>query len=132
MAAVLEDVDVAHQVRADIGMRVFNRVSDARLGGQVNHFRHGLPGKRGSQCVQVGQVDPMEGEARVFLKQRQAVALELDAIVIVDAVDADHALAASQQISGHVKSDKAGSAGDEVRHFNLSSRANCPYAYRLQ
>ena len=55
-------------------------------------------------------------EAGVLGKARQPGLLEIDVVIVVEVVDADHLVAASQQDLGDMHADKAGGTGDENFH----------------
>ena len=65
----------------------------------------------------VGEVHLDEAEAIVAPAELgEPVALQLDAVIIVDVVDADHLLAAGEQPVADVEADEAGRAGHEDGH----------------
>ena len=59
----------------------------------------------------VGQVRAGEAEPCMILDQREACLFQADIVVIVEVVQPHHLVAALQQFTGDVKSDKSGGAG---------------------
>ena len=64
------------------------------------------------------QVYPGEGEARQVFNLRQPRQLEIDVVVVVEVVQADHLVAPGQQFLGDVKADEARGAGNQYVHNN--------------
>ena len=62
------------------------------------------------------------GEGKRFenLKLRPSIPFELDAVVVVEVVQADHLKALPEQAQTQVKPDKTGGAGNEDRHRGVS------------
>ena len=50
------------------------------------------------------------------ISRRQAVALELDRVVVVEAVEPHHLVAPVEQPLARMKADETGGAGDENAH----------------
>jgi len=114
MAAQLQHVDEAGQVAVDVGMRVFQRVTHAGLGGQVDDpGRLDLVEQRG-QAVAVGQVE--HADIGVRAQRGHAITLDLRSVVVVVVVQADDALAALTQGLAGVGADETGGTGHENRH----------------
>ena len=61
----------------------------------------------------VGKIDAVEFEALATIELGQAGSLQFGVVIGIEIVDADHRFAAIEQAPGHVKSDKAGRAGDQ-------------------
>jgi hypothetical protein len=57
----------------------------------------------------------------VRLQSRQAVALELHVVVVVQVVQADNLVATVEQAQGRGHADETGSAGDENLHGSTVS-----------
>ena len=108
MTARLDDVEETDQVATDVGVRVLERVPDARL---CRHVQHRCERVLSKQCLHrfaVRQVDPGEREPVAAVELRKAVPLELDAVVIVEVVETDDLVAAAQQGFAEVIADETG------------------------
>lgn len=108
-----QQVEVPHQVRLDIGVRVFDRIAHPGLGTEVDHAVDLLTRQRGIQRGHVGKVDPVKREAitRLFRQRGEPVLLQADGVVIVEVINPDHAVPPGNQRPGQVKANKAGRAG---------------------
>ncbi len=115
MAAAFEHVEKARQVGVDIGVRVLQRVAHARLGGEMDHHLRPHRGEQLRGARAVGEVDLPEREARAPEQAVQARPLEPRIVVLVQAVDADHAAALGQQPLGQMVADEPGDPGQEDR-----------------
>ena len=62
MAGQLEHVDLAHQVGADIGLRIDQRVADARLRAEMDDPVEPVRRGEGLQRLLVAEIDLLEGE----------------------------------------------------------------------
>jgi len=93
-------------------------VPDAGLRGQVDDAgdagRLALQG--GRERAALRQVQPLEAEARPGLQARQARLLQRRVVVGIQAVDAEHGLAARQQPFGHGSADESRHAGYQDGH----------------
>jgi len=65
---------------------------------------------------EVGDIDPMEFEARARLQSREPCLFQRDIVIGVEIVGADHLLAAIQQVRGDMKPDKPRAAGNQNCH----------------
>jgi hypothetical protein len=113
----LEHVEVADQVRVNVGVRVFDRIADAGLGAEMDDLVEPLAGGGRGQRRIVGKIDLQERETVVPPVQlRKAIAFQLGAVIIVDVVEPDHLLAPGHEALAHVKANEAGGAGHECGH----------------
>ena len=110
--AALQHVQEADEVGIAIGVRVVDRVAHAGLGGQVRHGVEAMPGKErrdpfAGSHIQLDKLKPGKGR-----QPGKARPLETDVVVVVEAVDADHPVAALQQGSAQCGAYEPGRAGD--------------------
>ncbi len=127
MTAGFENVDESHNITFDIGVWVFQTVAHTRLCSQVAHVIELFLFEKRHQCIAVFEIHPYEGISRIFraLHSRvpffgfagnsrfgQAGIFEIDVVVIVDVVDADHFIASFQQPFGKVKANESGGTCD--------------------
>ena len=82
------------QIGAHIGFRMGQAVAHAGLCGQMNDPVDALGQRR--ERARVGNIATLQAELRVFVQARQPRLLQGDVVVIIDIIDADHALAARQ------------------------------------
>src|SRR5688500_13283284 len=94
----LEQIDVADQGRAHISVRILKRVAYPRLRPEMDDAVMLQARQAGLERGQVGEVrlDEAEGVAVPALELGDPVALQLNAVIIVDVVEADHRLAAPE------------------------------------
>ena len=97
VAAAFEHVDEADQIAVDIGVRIQDGVADAGLGGQVDHLVEFLGGEQRFHAGAISDIQFDEAELRVCSQPLQAGFLELDVVIVVQVVEADHLVAARQQ-----------------------------------
>mmetsp|Transcript_59449 Transcript_59449/g.140639 ORF Transcript_59449/g.140639 Transcript_59449/m.140639 type:complete len:306 (+) Transcript_59449:1652-2569(+) len=119
VAAAFQDVGEADDVAVDVGVGVLDRVAHPGLRRQVHHPVEALFGKQLGHALAVGHVHLHEAEARLAVQARQAVLLELGAVVVVEVVQAHHFVAARQQDLADMHADEAGGAGDEYFHLSI-------------
>ena len=120
VAAAFQDVHEADDVAVDIGMRVFDRVAHAGLGGEVDDAVEFFFGEELFDALAIGDIHLHEAEAGVRLQARQAVALELRVVVIIQIVEADHLVTPRQQALGGMHADKARRPGYQHLHRRSS------------
>jgi hypothetical protein len=104
-------------------VRIFDRIAHPGLCTQMDDMVEAVLGERSGERRHIGKIDLFEAEAvtaRVD-QPRQPVALQLHRIIVVEIVDADHVVAARQQLQAKRHADEAGSSGDENFHVGLSS-----------
>src|SRR5476651_213680 len=121
VAAAFQDIEEPVEICARIGMRVDQRMPDARLGGEMDNERKAMLGEQRRGGSTVRQIQPHELEilgAREFLQPRL---LELRVVVRREIVNADDVAAGLHQTARDMKTDEAGGAGDE----NEIGRASC-------
>jgi hypothetical protein len=118
-AGEFDQIDVADQIGLDIGPRIFDRVAHPGLGAEVDD-----PVEAGAvQCplerfvVREVRLDRGKGLAVVAAELGIPVALQGDAVIIVEIVDSCDLVAAAQETVGDVMADEAGGAGDEDLHW---------------
>ncbi len=116
LAAPLQHCQHAGEVALAVGKRVFQRVAHPRLGAQVDHPLELPLGKQGGHASLVRQLALHEAKMGEGGQHRQASLLEAHLVVVVEVVEPHHLMTRLAQPSGHVKTDKAGGAGDQILH----------------
>ncbi|MNV85059.1 hypothetical protein D3C71_1789800 [compost metagenome] len=116
LAAGLEDVEKADQVGLAIGAGVVQRIAHPGLGRQVDHLTERLAGEQLLKFARVGDVEGVEAEIGKAEQLLQARQLQLDAVVGIEVVDADHLDACFAQAPRNVVADEAGHAGNQYGH----------------
>ena len=114
-AAAFQDVEEAHDVGVDVGVRIFEAVAHPRLGGEIDHMARLRLGEDGGHAVTVGQVELQVAIAGVALQDREPRGLQLGIVVGIEAVEAHDLVAALEQPAAEVEADEAGRAGDQNR-----------------
>ena len=118
MSREFEDVNMAGKVCADIGAGVVERIAHARLGREMGDAVERHSRERCAKCGVVADVNAVDRQlvAADSLELCNPSVLERDRIIVVEIVDADHALTAREQGRGDVHADKTGGTGNENRH----------------
>ena len=116
MAAALENVQEARQVRLLVDERVVDGIPDPRLGGEVEDYVRILRGKCAAQAFEIADVEFAGGEAALAFEQRRAVAFELYVIVVAEVVNADDLPPAAEKGSRSMKPDEASTPCNENFH----------------
>ena len=116
VAAGLEHVDEADQVRLDVRVRIGQRIAHARLRRQVDHALRAKLGERTFERRPVLERTAHEAEVRVRRELGEARFLQRRVVVVVEVVVAEHVVAAREQALAQGRSDEAGGAGDEDAH----------------
>ncbi len=130
----LQNDEMPHHIRLDIGEGIDQRVPDARLCREVHHARHlRAELSHREQRGAVGDIEMQEGEAAPALQPGQAGALQPRVVVRRQVVDTDHLLATRKKRLGHMHADEPGHTGEKDGHARTSrsSRSSitaCPRA----
>ena len=111
--AALEHVEVADDVRFDVGARVLDGVAHPGLGGEVDHDAETVVREQGRHPRFAREIHLGELEARVVVEDDQALLFEGRVVVVVQVVHADDAAAFVEEALGEVEADETGGAGDE-------------------
>ncbi len=127
-AARFEDVGEANQVRLNVGVRVLERVAHPGLRREVQHRVRFGARKDALQRGAIRDVLVMEAEARM-LQALQARLLQLHRVVVGQAVDAGHFVAARQQALRAVHADEPGDARDQDPQRVSPLRSSMSLAY---
>ena len=115
VAAAFEHVEEAGDIRLDIGVRIDQRMPHSRLRGEMHHLRKPPGGEQRGHFRPIGDVEPLEAEAREGGELFQPRLLEPHVVVRIEIVDADDGSAAFEQTTRHVKADEARGPGDQDR-----------------
>src|SRR3990167_1818013 len=117
VARQFENVEMARDVRVDIGRRIFERIAYAGLGAEVNNPIDLLAEQAGRECACVAKVDVQKavGCSVLCLETRDARALEVERIIGREIVDSNDLFAAIEQGLRDVHTDKASCTSDERR-----------------
>src|SRR5690348_2219330 len=116
VAAGFEDVDEADQVGFHVGVRVLDRIAHAGLRGEVHHARRF---EFGEGVFDGGPIlEPGLHERKVFLRRqsRQPRVLEIDVVIRIEVVVAEHRVAARQQALRQCGADEPGGSRDQYAH----------------
>src|SRR5438128_4710180 len=108
MPRQFEHVQMTDQVRLGVDQRMIERIAHTRLGAEMDDSLEVEIGQRRRERRLIGEVDLDEAEAVAMLgfEERQAVPLQLDAIIIAETVDADDRRAALEQPLAQMKADE--------------------------
>src|SRR5258708_10234947 len=106
----------ADEVGVDIGERLFERITDAGLSGEVHENVEALAREKALDRRAIGNVDRRKAEARVCLEPGKARLFQRDVVVGRQVVDAIDALAPLQEARCEGEADKPRGAGDKHRH----------------
>src|SRR5579862_5051376 len=117
VAASLEHIQEPLDIRIRIGMRIFQRIADACLRGEMDDDGEAVLGKQRLRCFAIGEIGLHEMELRLSIQDIEARLFQRRIVIIVDAVEADDLLAKRKQSLRNVKADETGSAGDEDLTF---------------
>src|SRR3984893_7418797 len=96
VAAALQHVDEALDIRVDIGVRVFKRIANARLGREMNDDRKTMLLEQQSDCRAIGQIELHKGEFGMALENLETGFLQFGIVIIVDDIEADDLAAVRQ------------------------------------
>ena len=123
VAAPFEDVDEPDEVALDVRVRIRDRVSHARLRGQVDHAIEALFPEEARHAVTVGQVHAEETESRLGGESRDARLLQRGIVVVVDVIEAHHLIATRQQpFAGMIADEARGSGHQNFCHALIAIR----------
>src|SRR5215204_2903972 len=113
VAAAFEHVEKADEVGVRIGVRVDQRMTHARLCGEMHHIGKAVIAEQRRGAVSLGQIELLETELRKRGELGEAGLLQGGIVIAAEIVDADDAASVLQQPTCDMESDEAGSAGDE-------------------
>ena len=115
MAHQLQKIEGSGEVRVEIGARIFEAVTHARL-------RREMIDRIEPRAIDLGQAGEileqhlMAAKALILFENRVAAALQLGVVIGGEAVDPDDLMAIGEKPRGHVETDESGAAGDENAH----------------
>ena len=116
MTARLQNIVEAYEIALDIGVRIRYGITDTGLRGKIDHYGNPVVTKNLLYCILVRNrhVDecPVSAEGLDFA---QALVLDVDVVIIGNAVNADDAdiVNVSEKAFDEVAADKAGGTGHE-------------------
>lgn len=117
MAAGLEHIEESDEVALEVSARVLDRVSDARLCGEVHHDVEAVLREQTLDKGGVAEVAAHEGEAAVGVglgQHAQARILDAGIIVAVEVIEAeDGVIGLLEQLLDEERADEAGGSCDE-------------------
>jgi hypothetical protein len=116
MPRALEYVEKTGNVCVDVGLRILQRVADARLSGKMHHAFGTLPFENAPESALIGYVDYFVHEAATTLQSGKARTFQGDVVVVVEIVYANNGVAANQQLRRDVRANEAGASGNEHLH----------------
>ena len=130
-AGELQHVAVADQVRLEVGAGILEAVANAGLSPEVNDP---IEVGRAAQLVQgagIREIDPFEPEtiAEIARERVEARLLQRWIVIIVEIVDPDDLLAASEKRACCRRPDESTRARDEYRHAQPLSRSAARLSY---
>ena len=116
-AAGFEDAGEAHEIAVRVGPGVFEAVTHAGLGAEVDDVVGLKVGDEGGEVLRVGEVGPHKPEVGQRRELVEAGAFEGDVVVIGEVVHAEHFAALRLgEAAGDMVADEAGGAGHEDFH----------------
>ena len=118
VAAAFEYVEEAREVGIHVGVRMVERMANARLRRQMDHDGCALRGEQRGGAIAVGKVELLEPERRERRQLGEAGTLERDVVIRVEIVDADDGAALRGEAPRDVIADEARGAGDENRFLH--------------
>lgn len=117
MAAGLEHIEESDEVALEVSARVLDRVSDARLCGEVHHDVEAVLREQTLDKGGVAEVTAHEGETAVGIdigQHAQARVLDAGVVIAVKVVEADDCvIGLLEQLLDEEGTDEAGRSGDE-------------------
>ena len=115
-AAEFEDIQHANQIGADIGFRVLDAVTHARLGGEVNDDVRLACFGRSEERLRILEPRLDKREAGRLVERRNPLALQPDVVVGRDCIEPDDGVPAPQETARNMVADEAGASGDQKVH----------------
>ncbi len=131
VAAAFQHVQRAGQVAVGVGVRILDRVAHARLRREVHDAPDAPIREQRIHRLAVREVDPLEPELFLRPQPREPRLLERRVVVRIEVVEADHLVAAREQLPGHVVADEARRAGDEYPHQSRPSACSRSNRYLM-
>jgi len=119
VAAAFQQVGKAHQVGIHIGHGIDEAVAHAGLGRHVDDMGELFGREQGAHGFAFGHVLQHEAETGTAFQLSQTVFLELDVVVVVEVVQANHGVALGQQTVTEMIADEARGSGNENMHAVL-------------
>src|SRR5262245_31041231 len=124
--AAFEHVKEAGHVRADIGMRVVERIADAGLGGEMNDALRPLLGEGRLDDSPVGEIALDEGKSLLLHQALEPGLLQRHIVIGAEIVEADDSMAAVEKPRRRMVANEAGGAGNQDTHRDAFLRLEGP------
>ena len=112
--AHLQHVELTINIRPEIRARVFQRISDTRLSGQMHDAVYRFMARRQRHhVVPLGDIQSMKVETVPGRQQFEPRLLQGRVVIIVEVINPNDRLTSIQQCLAGMKADKSGGTGDE-------------------
>ena len=112
MSAAFQHVQEADEVGIAIGLRVVDRIAHASLGGQVRHGVEAVPCKERRDPFPTSHIQLEKLKPGMGGQPGKPRTLEIDVVIVVEAVDPHDTIAALQQGGSQRGTDEPGCAGN--------------------
>ena len=130
VAAAFDHVTERRQVVPEIRARIDERVTHARLRGEMNHVRERVVTEELVRRLRIGEVDALEPKALAPGQPGEARFLQRDVVVRIEIVDTQHGYPGLEESCRRVHADETGATGDEhaahCASAHFATPAACP------
>jgi hypothetical protein len=113
LAAAFEDIRETEQIAVHVGGGMGQRVTHAGLRREMDHPIETTVRKERRHRRPVGDIHLDEAEIPLPRQAMKSVPLEADIVIVIEVVDAEHAIAPTKKLERGLHTDETGSAGDE-------------------
>ena len=107
----INEVLEADDIALDVGARVLQRVPDPRLCREMDHAVKIVLGKERVNDLSVSQVTLHKRKPGVVEERLQPILLEINVVIVIEAVDAHHLTARIEQRLRNIGANEACGAG---------------------
>src|SRR5215471_18436760 len=124
VATALEDIEKTGEIGVEISVRIFQRIANTGLGGQMHDWPELTLGKNALDSAPLGEIDLVESKFVKFVQDGQARLLQRLIVIIVDAVHTNHRAAGFKKTAGKSEANEACGAGNKdgiLRHCSSAS-----------
>src|SRR5712672_1862103 len=110
MPTAFQHVQKPADVGIDVVVRRRERMTHARLGGEMDHVRKTVIGEQCGDAVAVGEIELVKAKFVVAREFREPRLLELGVVIGIEVIDSNDVASILQQTPRNMEANKSGGA----------------------
>ena len=111
-----DDMQEPNQIRVDVGMRIFNRITHAGLSCEMYYAIESMRLEDALHLGAIDKINKLKGKPVVIFKLRKTGFFQIDIVIIAEIVQPYNRVSARQQRTRDVTTNKSGCSGNQILH----------------